>query len=190
MNDIFYNISFFAQNLLNNVILSGDCVIDATVGNGNDTLFLAQKVGEKGKVYGFDVQLAAIQNTASLLEQHGLAEQVQLIHDGHQNMLKYVNRPVKAVMFNLGYLPQSDHKIITLPETTIEALRQSTQLLQTGGVITVIVYQGHSGGEREGEEVALFLKKLDSRKWDCLLWSFINRSPMAPYLYLIHKRGG
>ena len=172
MNDIFYNLSSFAHSLLSDVVISGDIVIDATVGNGNDTLFLAEKVGSSGKVYGFDIQLKAINNTTSLLEKQKLKEQVVLIQDGHENMLKYVTVPVKAVMFNLGYLPQSEHNIITLPETTIRALEQAVQLLLPGGVITVIVYPGHAGGKREKEEVIKFLRNLDSKNWDTLEWSF------------------
>ncbi len=33
----------------------GDRAVDATVGNGWDTLKLCELVGEKGKVYGFDI---------------------------------------------------------------------------------------------------------------------------------------
>lgn len=190
MNDIFYNLSSFAHSLLSDVVISGDIVIDATVGNGNDTLFLAEKVGSSGKVYGFDIQLKAINNTTSLLEKQKLKEQVVLIQDGHENMLKYVTVPVKAVMFNLGYLPQSEHNIITLPETTIRALEQAVQLLLPGGVITVIVYPGHAGGKREKEEVIKFLRNLDSKNWDTLEWSFLNRKQTAPNLFVIHRRGG
>lgn len=190
MNSIFSNINSFTHNILNNIILPGDYVIDATVGNGNDTLFLAQKVAEEGMVFGFDIQLKAIENTGSLLEKHGLLNRVTLIHDGHENMINYITRPVRAVMFNLGYLPQSDHRIKTLPDTTIEALGQAAQLLLPGGVISVMVYPGHPGGEKEKDRVDQFLKSLNSKDWDALQWSFLNRSAKAPYLCIVHKKGG
>ena len=84
----------------------GDTVVDATCGNGNDTVFLAQLVGERGRVFGFDIQDAAIENTAGKLEELKLLKRVTLIKDGHENMGNYVNENIKAVMFNLGYLPR------------------------------------------------------------------------------------
>jgi len=190
MNNIFFNISSFTHNLLGNVISLGDYVIDATIGNGNDTLFLAESVGPNGRVYGFDIQESAIENTYSLLCKHGLSEQVTIIHDGHENMSKHIIAPVKAVMFNLGYLPKSNHQIITLPESTISALKQAVELLLPGGIITVTVYPGHQGGEIEKMAVEKFLRNLDIKNWDTLVWSFLNRSSSAPYLMVIYRRGG
>lgn len=190
MNNIFTNLNSFTHSILSSVILPGDNVIDATIGNGNDTLYLAQKVGSKGRVYGFDIQKEAIENTSSLLSKQDVFERVTIIHDGHENMSKYIKRPIKVVMFNLGYLPQSDHQVITLPQTTIEALNQAIELLQPGGVITITIYPGHQGGELEKQKVDEFLLGLDKRKWDVLNWSFVNRSSTAPYLNVIHRRGG
>jgi len=190
MSDIFSSINSFTHNLLRNIIHPDDLVIDATVGNGNDTLFLARQVDGIGRVFGFDIQKDAILNTAALLSEHGLLDIVSLFHDGHENMLKYITKPVKAVIFNLGYLPKSDHKIITLPNTTISAIEQATRILLPGGIITITVYPGHQGGEKEKEAVELFVQHLDKKNWDVLSWSFLNRSASAPYLIVIHRRGG
>ncbi|MGI6226409.1 MAG: class I SAM-dependent methyltransferase [Peptococcales bacterium] len=190
MNNIFSSISSFTHNLVETVVKSGDHVIDATIGNGNDTLFLAQKVGVNGKVYGFDIQKIAIENTTLLLNSQGLLAQTNLIHTGHENMKKYVTTSVKAVMFNLGYLPKGDHEIITLPQTTISALGQALDLLLPKGIITVTVYTGHEGGKNEEKAVNAFLKELDKKHWDVLKWSFVNRNQNAPYLIIIYRRGG
>jgi len=188
MSNIFSNINAFSHFLLKSVIKPGDHVVDATIGNGNDTLFLAQQVGKTGKVYGFDIQEKAISNTASLLSEHGLADIVTLIHDGHENLLKYIAQPIKAAVFNLGYLPKGDHTIITLPETTISALGQAAQQLSPKGVITVTVYPGHEGGKNEQKAVEDFVSTLEKKQWDVLSWSFLNRSTTAPYLIVIYKR--
>ena len=45
---------------IEDVISNGDIVIDATMGNGYDTKYLAEKVGENGFVYSFDIQEEAI----------------------------------------------------------------------------------------------------------------------------------
>jgi len=190
MNDIFYNINLFAHSLLQKVIKSGDHVLDATAGNGYDTLFLAKNVGSKGIVYSFDIQETAILNTSLLLSENNLLEQVRIIHDGHENMVKYISKGLKAAIFNLGYLPKSDHKIKTLPETTVSALGQALDILLPGGLITVTIYSGHEGGEAENKAVEEYLKNLDKTKWDVLTWSFLNKSSTAPFLIVIHSRGG
>jgi len=96
--------------------------------------FLASLVGENGRVFGFDIQDKAIANTTKKLTDLNLIDRVTLIKDGHQNMDKYIDCPVKAVMFNLGYLPSGDHSISTRPETTIQALSKAMELLVTGAL--------------------------------------------------------
>lgn len=190
MNNIFSNINLFTHVLLEKIIDPGDHVVDATIGNGNDTLFLAERVGPSGRVYGFDIQATAHRNTSFLLKKYGLLDRVTLINTGHENIKTQLSNPVKAVMFNLGYLPRGDHTVITLPETTISALQQALELLLPGGAITITVYTGHVGGQVEEEALEQFLKNLDKKAWDVLVWSFLNRSLTAPYLIVIYRRGG
>ena len=49
-----------AHRVAESVLREGDLAVDATAGNGHDTVFLAQAVGETGKVFAIDVQAAAI----------------------------------------------------------------------------------------------------------------------------------
>ena len=123
----------FVQELLKTHVVQGDTVIDATVGNGNDTVLLASLVGSSGKVYGFDVQEAAIQTTKEKLILTGLFPQTELILDGHENLDLYVNKDSKisAITFNLGYLPKSDKSIITTPKTTLSAINIGLTRLRT-----------------------------------------------------------
>ena len=102
----------FSKQLLQKVVNSGDVVIDATAGNGYDTLFLAELVGQTGHVYSFDVQEEAMTSTKAKLDDENI-HHVTLIHDGHQHVLNYVKQPISAAIFNLGYLPGSDQSITT-----------------------------------------------------------------------------
>ena len=102
-----------AKGLITKAVSYGDIVVDATVGNGNDTLFLCQLVGEKGKVIGFDIQDVALERTREKLSENNMLDRVILINSGHENLKDYIDSGVSAIMFNLGYLPGNNHNITT-----------------------------------------------------------------------------
>lgn len=168
-------------------VKEGDTVVDATCGNGNDTAFLAELVGEKGKVYGFDIQDRALSNTKKRLDGLGLTERVELIKDGHENMDKYINTPVKAVMFNLGYLPGGDHSIGTKPETTVHAINKAMNLLTKGGVVVVVIYYGGDSGFEEKDRIMEFLIGIDQKEYIVMKTEFINQANCPPILVCIEK---
>lgn len=174
--------------LLEDVINKGDIVIDATMGNGYDTKYLAEKVGENGLVYSFDVQEEAIKSTKKRLEKAELIDRVNLILDGHQNMDMYVNKEVSCVMFNLGYLPRAKHKVITKPETTLEAIKKSLELLKPNGVVSIAIYTGHEGGMDECDEVFEYVSKLDQSEFSVLNCNFVNQINHPPRLIMIEKK--
>ena len=173
---------------LENVIAEGDIVVDATMGNGYDTKYLAQKVGESGFVYSFDVQEAAIKSTKKKLDKENLSDRVKLILDGHENMDKYVEGEVSCVLFNLGYLPRADHNIITKPKTTIKAIEHSLNLLKPHGIISIAIYTGHEGGMEEKNTIYKFVKNLDQSEFNVLECGFINQINNPPQLVLIEKK--
>ncbi|RQD74576.1 MAG: methyltransferase domain-containing protein [Candidatus Syntrophonatronum acetioxidans] len=177
----------FSHGIIKGAVQDGDSVIDATAGNGHDTLFLARLVGEKGKVYSFDIQKEAIENTRKRLEEEDCLDQVQLIQDGHENLKAYVSENIAGVMFNLGYLPGSNHRVITRPENTLIALESSLELLIPGGLATLVVYTAHPGGVEEGTELEKYAKKLDPGIFNVLLYRFINREK-APFLIALEKK--
>jgi threonine dehydrogenase-like Zn-dependent dehydrogenase len=144
-------------------------------------------VGEKGKVFGFDIQDRALYNTKKRINELGLMERVELIKDGHENMDKYINTPVKAVMFNLGYLPGGDHKIGTKPQTTIQAIEKAMNLLVKGGVIVVVIYYGGDSGFEEKERVLEFLTGIDQKEYIVMKNEFINQANCPPILVCIEK---
>lgn len=185
---MFVKVTEYAHHLVRDRVQPGDTVIDATAGNGHDTMFLAKLVGEQGNVYGFDIQRDAIERTAQLLKEHHQDKQVQLIQAGHQEMHRYVTQPASAVMFNLGYLPKGDKTITTVGETTIQAIQSSLDILRPGGIITVAVYWGHEQGKEEKRQVEQFLQQLKQNRFLVLKYEYINQKNFAPFLFAIEKK--
>lgn len=146
------------------IIGEGDAVIDATVGNGHDTLFLAGHVGHSGTVYGFDIQQQALDAAYARLQAAGVEGRASLYHAGHEAMALVLPQTqvgrIRAVVFNLGYLPGGDKTRTTAASTTLAALEQARELLAPGGVISVLAYTGHPGGRDEAEVVKAWARSL------------------------------
>jgi SAM-dependent methyltransferase len=173
--------------LLSNFVRDGQHAVDATCGNGHDTLLLARLVGESGHAWGFDIQQQALAETGRRLADAGLDNRVTLLHTGHEELAQHVAVPVQAVLFNLGYLPGGDRSIITRPETTLNALEQGLQLLAPGGVVMVTVYPGHNGGSDEQATVEAWAAGLDPKTYHSWRMGQTNVSETAPYLLLAQK---
>lgn len=169
------------------IVKKGDTVIDATMGNGNDTAFLADLVGEQGFVYSFDIQEIALENTKNKLTEMGLAQRVSLIRDGHQNMDNYAQKGISSVMFNLGYLPGGDHKKATCAQNTITAINKALLLLKVGGIITIAVYYGGHTGFNEKEAVMEYIKSIDNKAFSVLVNYYINQPNCPPIAVCIEK---
>lgn len=165
----------------------GDVAVDFTMGNGHDTEFLSKTVGENGHVFAFDVQEMALASTAENLERAGCPHNYTLILDSHHNVKKYVEGPIKAGMFNLGYLPGSDKKITTMRETTMPAIEAAVELLDHGGILLVAVYPGHAEGDAEGKMVQDYFATLDRHKICCTLIRIVN-SPASPFFFVVEKK--
>ena len=181
------NARYLASDVMQRLIQPGDTVVDATMGNGGDTVFLAQLGGEQGRVYAIDIQPAAMKRTKERLEAEGLIERVFFSLEGHQHLAEIVGGPVRAVMFNLGWLPGGDHICTTRTETTVEAVLQACSCLLPGGLISVCVYPGHEEGMRELEAVTQFCRNLPVRTYTVLQHRFINAKAETPQLFLIQK---
>ncbi len=172
----------------------GDLAVDATAGNGHDTLFLARLVSPGGHVFAFDVQERAIASARELLLGGGSAEGgFTLIHAGHETLGERLpagaRGRVQAVMFNLGYLPGSDKKLITETAKTLSAIPQALEWLSLGGIMTVIVYPGHEGGASEAGEVEKFATGLSPREIEVQHIRPVNRTASPPECWVFWKRG-
>ncbi len=176
-----------AHLFLHSFLSTGHHAVDATCGNGHDTLLLAHLVGSGGHVWGFDIQAQAIAETGRRLADAGLADRVTLLQAGHEELDRHVTGPVRVVLFNLGYLPGGDRNVVTRPSTTEAALVQSLHLLETGGVLLVTLYPGHSGGTEERDTVEEWAAGLDPRT--CHSWRMAQTTvaPSAPYLLLVQR---
>ncbi|MFC7441922.1 class I SAM-dependent methyltransferase [Laceyella putida] len=169
----------------------GSIAVDGTLGNGHDTLFLAECVGPSGHVYGFDIQQAAVERTDTRLSEAGQRKQVTLFHASHHLIAELLPREAKgrirAFMFNLGYLPHGDEQVITQPDTTLEALRTAADWLAPGGIISVALYTGHPGGPEEATAVIDWARSLPPQDYQVMWQQMINRNK-APSLLLLEKR--
>lgn len=178
----------FSHSVVSSCVSTGDIVVDATAGNGHDTKFLAEMVGDRGCVYAFDIQQEALDQTRKRLGEAGLFSRVRLIKTGHENMSEYVDDEPTAVMFNLGYLPGGSNKrVITRPDTTLEAMGEALTLLRPGGVITVVMYPGHDGGLVELEEVVKFCARLEDNSYLAHHLRVLNRGDYPPSVAVIHR---
>lgn len=176
-----------AHQMLGALLHDGDRAVDATCGNGNDTLLLARLVGPSGMVWGFDVQDAAIEATGRKLADAGCGDRVRLVCAGHEELCRHVTGQVQGVVFNLGYLPGSDRTIITRPETTGVALEQALTLLTPGGIVTVTVYPGHDGGAGERRIVDGWAARLSASEYHAWRMGQVNVPSDAPYFILVQK---
>ncbi|MGI6008238.1 MAG: class I SAM-dependent methyltransferase [Ruminococcus sp.] len=183
-----YQITEWCRLFIKQHVAEGDLCIDATAGNGYDTLFLSRLAKEKGKVLAFDIQEAALNATRKRLAEAGSAGNVSLILDNHCHMDRYAGlQTVSCIVFNLGYLPGGDHSISTKPSTTLAALTQALALLKKGGLISLCIYSGGDSGFEERDAVLEWLKTLDPRQYLVILSQYYNRPNHPPIPVLIHK---
>lgn len=179
----------FTRRLLSACVAKGDLVVDGTCGNGHDTLFLAELVGETGHVYAFDIQPAAITATDLKLKASSITH-VNLILASHEYAYAHLppKLPLAAAIYNLGYLPgtYSDKTITTQGHTTWESLTQLLPRLKVGGVILLVVYHGHPEGKNERDFLENAIVTLDAGQYSVLRYAFVNKTD-APYVLAIEK---
>jgi SAM-dependent methyltransferase len=163
---------FLAKKYWKEHLSPHDFAVDATCGNGYDTLFLSQLL-EKGEVYAFDIQPKALENTKAQLPD---SSRVSLFLASHANWDKNTfPKAPRLIVYNLGYLPKGDKQITTLTETTLQSLEKALQLLAPDGAISITCYPGHKEGEKEEAAILEFLSKIPSQQWTICHHRFLNR---------------
>lgn len=174
-----------AHLLMHQSLKAGDWALDATVGNGHDALFLAKSVEPSGRVFGFDVQAAAIAQTAKRVQDHS---HVTLYQAGHETLEAHLpmDGQLAGAMFNLGYLPGAPHEIMTCADTTLAALGQALARLKIGGLLTLVMYPGHTGGDSETEAVRAYAQKL-GEEFAVAQFRRFNADRPAPELLAIER---
>ena len=188
-----------AHWMLKDIIKTNDVVVDSTMGNGYDTQFLAE-LG--ANVYAFDVQEEALNATEKRLDDAGIKNQifeknlsklltepsVNLVLSGHEKLSEYVKEPIKAAIFNLGYLPKTDKSVVTKADTNLTALDALTNQLVVGGRIAIMIYYGHEGGMEEKNAVIKWTSSLPQKDWEVTSYAPLNQIHTPPILVLIEKR--
>lgn len=171
----------------------GTIAIDATAGNGHDSLFLAANIGENGHLYAFDIQTQAIASSRKRLATEGLLERVTLIQSGHEHMAAKIpvihHGSVNIIMFNLGYLPGADKSLITTTATTIKALSTATEILAESGILSILAYPGHTGGSEETAAVIQWAHQLPQQTFTLCMHTPDQNPYTSPQWIEIIKSG-
>lgn len=158
--------------------------IDFTMGRGRDTLFLCGLASE-GRVYAFDIQPSAIDQTAALLSQNDI-HNATLILDSHDRFADYVPGEIDGGLFNLGFLPGGDRSVTTQRGSTVAAVKQAMQALKRGGALGVAVYPGHEEGRLEGETLQSYFAGVDKKEFDIFIYRLLN-VPDSPYMMVVER---
>ena len=176
-----------AQLVLKNNLPQAKIVVDATAGNGNDTLFLAENA-PGAQIYAFDVQPMAIAATKEKTAAY--KERITYIMDSHANIQKIVPDGIDAAMFNLGYLPGGNHEVTTEARITIEAVEQTVNKLSLNGLLAIVVYPGHPAGAEEEEALGEYIHLLPAEKFTVGCYRLENHVGNGPFVYIIEKVRG
>lgn len=184
----------FARFLLASHLRPGDTAIDATCGNGHDTLALAEWVGEGGFVLAMDLQAEAVESTRTRLAEAGLGAAVVLTVADHAGLVRKWEelaggRPApRAIVLNLGYLPGSGKEVITSAASTLPALAGAVELLASDGLLLCTCYPGHAGGESETSAVRAWMGALPHRTWLVASYEMPNQPARPPVVFAAQRR--
>jgi hypothetical protein len=183
----------WVQSVLSPRLQPGHVVVDATAGNGHDTLFLTRQVLPGGHVYACDLQESAIVSTRARLLSHEVSEQdFTLIQSSHHELEQHLPAAlrghIQSFMFNLGYLPGGEKALITCTESTLQALAFAFEWLAESGVLSIVAYPGHEGGHQEAAAVEAWSSGLSPNDCEVQKMAFLNYRPTTPFGIVIRKR--
>ena len=170
----------------------GDIAIDATCGNGHDTLFLSQLIlsDPSSAVFSFDIQPEAIQNAEQLLRRHLSPDHFRrvLLHRRSHLELNTVPLPFspRLIVYNLGYLPGGNKALTTKMASTLDSVKLSLALLADDGAISITCYPGHQEGEKEEQALLQFAESLASQSWEVCHHRWLNRPRSPSLLWILH----
>ncbi len=185
VNSVFYNTKSLVQFILKNFHSQVNIAVDMTAGNGHDSKFIME-IFNPEKLYAFDIQEQAKENTISLLEEAGFS--VNFVLDSHANIKKHVSEKIDLAIYNLGYLPSGDHSITTEHDTVRKSLEDLLDLLNDKGLVLITFYPGHDEGKKEALELNKYLESLDQKTFTVVKFNFINQINNPPFTIMIQKK--
>lgn len=184
---LFSNIIRLSHAVFQQVVEPGDVVVDATGGNGKDSLFLARLLQGRGRLVVYDIQQEALDRARNLFEKELSSQERMIITMKHCSHEYLQEEGAKLFHYNLGYLPCGDKQITTCKTSTIASLQKALQLVARSGVVSVVCYPGHEEGARELLCVEQLAVNLDPSNWDVCTHYSVNRKN-APRLFLFRRR--
>jgi len=183
-----------AQAILAERVGSAARLVDATAGNGKDTLFLAQNSPPHATVWSLDIQPEALCKSRRLAEENGVANKVRFILDSHANLASYLDW-ADVVMFNLGYCPGGDRTVFTKPDSTVAAIKAAAELLTPQGLLSIVAYPGTEAGFCEHAAVQDLVSHLPRPDFFVWCWQAVNAvnttnpAVSSPILYIVFRTG-
>ncbi len=180
------------HKMLKSRVNPGDFCIDATAGNGHDTVFLCELVGNSGRVLAMDIQQSAVDSTQKNLSEHGLSSVAEVLCKSHCE-IDEIAEPESAdcVVFNFGWLPGGDHNVFTRAETSVPAIEKSLKILKPGGLLSLCLYYGRNNGYSERDAITEYLSGLDSRYYAVMKCDFLNRKNDPPFpIFVVKEKEG
>ena len=185
MSVVKFNYLEVVKDVINNMDLKGKACLDATSGRGNDGLMLLNK-GIKF-LYACDIQKDAIKSTDNLLKANGY-NNFKTLSVSHSEVFDYIEEELEVIIYNLGYLPKSDKKIVTKSSSTIKSIERAIFKISKTGVIIIVSYLGHRGSIKERRELEKYLKNLDQKNFKVEKREFFNQINNPPIVYLVGVR--
>lgn len=169
----------------------GGFYLDATCGNGHDTLFLCKLAGPGGRVIGLDIQKSAVDATNRRLQDTGWETIGCAVQASHADLLNYAAPgTADGIVFNFGWLPGAAHKVHSAAETTLPALQAALTALRPGGVLAAVLYSGREIGDTEKNAALRFFEGLPLQEYTVVICRFANWADTAPLPCFVVKRGG
>ena len=179
------NVLNLVKTAIEPALKNAQIVVDATAGNGHDTLFLAEHTPANAKIYAFDIQETALTHTRAMTAEY--AERIDYVLASHDKIAELVSEPIDVAMFNLGYLPGERHCVTTKVESTMAAVRQVLAKLSCNGVCVVVAYPGHEAGVQEAADLEDFFTVLPKKDYTVGCYRLLNHARTAPYAYVVEK---
>jgi methylase of polypeptide subunit release factors len=178
-----------AHHYWEQLLLSGSTVIDATCGNGKDTIQLLKMISPTGKIFACDIQEEAIARARKNIESElslEAVEQVCFIHGCHSLFPKEIEKDsVHLVVYNLGYLPGADKTCVTQSDTTLKSIQSALHLVKVGGALSIICYPGHAGGDEEESLIHQWSTTLSPEAWIICRHVWCNRNKAPSLIFIV-----